>query len=297
MAKLKENRTIIVSSESPDLFTTKRLLSESNKLKYTGVWLNPYQYLISINKKPKKTKATTGLYFHRTSGIRYDDFDLLVARHHEDNHFKITNPILSLETFRKKDEQTLFFKRHDIAAVDTMIYRGELNEKYWGKLLALSSNRKYILKMIRGNQGIGVNLIEGHQSLKSILETFHAMNDQKFLIQPYIEHKKEWRLFVIKNEIIGVIERTISSDDFRGNSKRSTGKFIKKIPSEMQRESLRAASLSGLDYCGIDVMETSKGFVFLEINPVPGFLQMEELSKINIARELITRLAKEDFQK
>ncbi len=290
MAKLKDNKNILVSSESPDLYTTKRLLSESNKLKYTTVWLNPYQHLISINKKSKNKANESGLYFHRTSGTRYDDFDLLVARHHEDNHYKVTNPITSLETFRKKDEQALFFKRHGIPSIDTLIYRGELNEKYWNALQTLSSNGKYILKMIRGNQGIGVNLIEGQQSLKSLLETFHAMKDQKFLIQPYLEHKKEWRAFVIKDEIMGVIERTISKEDFRGNSKRSTGKFIKRIPKELEKEIQKAVNHSGLDYCGIDIIETKSGFAFLEMNPVPGFLQMEELSKINIARELITRL-------
>ena len=144
--------------------------------------------------------------------------------------------------------------------------------------------------MVRGNQGIGVNLVNGLQSLKSILETFNALRDQKFIIQPYIKHTREWRVFIIKNEIIGIIERKLSADDFRGNSKRSTGKIIKKISTEMQDEIIRGATLSGLDYCGVDIIDNGSNFYFLEFNPVPGFEQMEKLSGLNIARELITKL-------
>jgi hypothetical protein len=103
-------------------------------------------------------------------------------------------------------------------------------------IFSISKNNKYVLKMNRGNQGIGVNLISGTQSLKSILETFHALNDQKFIIQPYIEHKKELRIFVIKNQIMAIIEKTITSEDFRGNSKRSKARFIKTISNEIHEE-------------------------------------------------------------
>lgn len=284
------NKNILIASESPDLYTTKRLLIESKKLKCNGVWLNPYQHMISIRRKESTTEKKSGLYLHRTSGTRYDDFDLLVARHHEDMGHKITNPLAALNTFRSKDEQSLFFKRHNLPSIDTLIYRGELNENYWQEIKKLSNKEKYILKMVRGNQGVGVNLIEGIQSMKSLLETFYALKDQKFLIQPYLEHKKEWRFFVVKNEILGVIERTISPDDFRGNAKRSSGKLLKKIPAALEKVALRAVSLSGLDYSGIDIIETKEGFAILEMNPVPGFQQMEEVSRMNIAKELITRL-------
>ncbi|MGZ3809875.1 MAG: ATP-grasp domain-containing protein, partial [Bacteriovorax sp.] len=288
---LKKNKSLTVASESPDLYTTKRLLIEGKKLKYSSVWQNPYQQMLSLKRNPSANKQNFGLYLIRTSGIRYDDFDLLVGKYCEDQGHKVSNPLSSLNIFRKKDEQALFFQREGLFSIDSIIYRGELDENYWEEIKALSKNETYILKMVRGNQGIGVNLLSGAQSLKSLLETFHAMKDQKFLIQPFVEHKKEWRIFVIKNEIMGTIERSLTKNDFRGNSKRSSGKFVKKIPSMLEAEVLRAASLSGLDYFGADVIENKGQFTFLEMNPTPGFLQMEELSGLNIARELITRLS------
>ena len=287
--KIKSKRNIIVASESPHLYATKRLLNEASKLKYQNSWINPYQFIISDRTIPLVNLEQTNLYFHRTTGIRYDDFDLAVSQFHSGHGLTITNPLRALEFFRSKERQALFFLENNFNSIETVSYRGELNAKYWDIICDLSKDQKFIIKMVRGNQGIGVNLVNGLQSLKSFLETFHAMKDQKFIIQPFIEHKKEWRVFILKNEIIGIIERTLHNDDFRGNSKRSSslGKNIKKIPREIQNEALRAVNFSGLDYCGIDIIEDGKNFYFLELNPVPGFEQLEELSGLNIARELI----------
>lgn len=277
---------IIISSLNPDLFTTKRLMSEASKLKHSVSYLNPYQFLI-----PMKPKATTGHYFHRTTGTNYDDFDLIVTKHHEISGLSVTNPLERLKVFRSKDTQSLFFNEHNIPGIRTLLYRGQLTESVEEELHTLSPDQKYILKMSRGNQGIGVNILESHKSLVSVLETFQAMRDQRFLIQPYIPHKKEWRALFVRGEIIACIEKNISKEDFRGNAKRSNGKLLKKIPRELEKIAHHAYMHSGLDYAGIDLLETNKGQILvLEVNAVPGFEQAEELSGHNIARELLAYL-------
>ena len=288
-------KQITIASESIGLYTTKRMLLEAKKLSYNPHWLNPYQFLLSIPLGPKRestvNKTLPVLYFHRTSGIRYDDFDLMVSRYHESTGQTITNPLSSLEIFRNKDRQILFFAENNLPSIQTIEYRGELSDSIWEIISKLSQNQKFIIKMIRGNQGIGVNLVNGLQSLKSFLETFHAIKDQKFIIQPFIEHKREWRVFMIKNEIIGIIERTLLQDeDFRGNSKRSLGKMIKVLPKAIEEVLLLGVAQSGLDYCGVDIIDDGDNFSFLEFNPVPGFEQLENLSGLNIARELIVKL-------
>ena len=287
---IKPNKNIIVSSESPNLYTTKRLLLEATKQNHQNCWINPYNFLISKQTTPIVNLEQSNLYFHRTTGIRYDDFDMVVAQLHHNFGHKVTNPLNSLELFRNKDKQALFFIEKSLPCIETVSYRGELTDINWNIITELSAHQKFIIKMIRGNQGIGVNLVNGLQSLKSFLETFQALKDQKFIIQPFIEHTKEWRVFILKKEIMAIVERTLSREDFRGNSKRSVGKNIKKLPNEIQNEVLRAASASGLDYCGIDIIEDGDNFYFLEINPVPGFEQLEEISGLNIAGELIAKL-------
>ena len=269
------------------MYTTKRLLAEGAKLKRSTTWLNPYETHLNAHLEKNKIGGT---YFLRTTGIRYDDFDLVCAKYYALHNYKIINPLDALSIFRSKEMQAQFFIEHQFNSIPSFMYRGQLTDSIWNALLSLSPSGNYVLKMNKGNQGIGVNLIQGTQSLKSFLETFHAMKDQRFLIQPYLPHKKEWRVFIIKNEIHAIVERTISPNDFRGNAKRSSGKLITKISVEARKEIERVSLLSGLSYCGIDLILDYDGFKFLEINPVPGFEQVETLSQKNIARELITQL-------
>lgn len=277
---------IIIASLNPNLYTTKRMMEEAVKLKHSPIYMNPYQFHITQQKT-----ILEGHYYHRTTGTNYDDFDLLVSKHHELQGMKVTNPIERLKLFRSKDLQAMFFNEHNLPAIKTLMYRGDMNTNLEQVIEKLSRDGKYILKMSRGNQGIGVNYLEGQKSLQSVLETFNAMKDQKFLIQPYLSHKKEWRLFIIRGEIIACIEKNLSKEDFRGNAKRSHGKILKKIPAEMQSIAINAFNFSGLDYAGVDILLTDKEeLLILEINPIPGFEQAEELSGKNIARELISFL-------
>lgn len=286
----KKFNQIIILSESPDLYTTRRILEEANKQKISASYINPYKNTLIFEDKDSGVKHPPTLCFHRTTGIRYDEQDLTLSKYYKYLGFQITNPIENLETFRSKDTQAIFFIENKISTIPTISLRGITDKESLDKIISISKNQKYILKMNRGNQGIGVNFINGTQSLLSILETFHAINDQKFLLQPYIDHKKELRVFVVKNQILATIEKTISNDDFRGNSKRSSGRFIKNLSKEISEEIIRIATLSGLDYCGIDVVITNRKYFILEVNAVPGFKQIEELSKINVAKELILSL-------
>jgi RimK family alpha-L-glutamate ligase len=281
------NKNIIIASTSANLYTTQRLMKESVELKHSPIWINPYAVTLPVNKKP-----LSGIYLHRSTGTNYDDFDLIVTNFHEISGMKVSNPLLSIKNFRSKDQQSLFFLEHSLPSITGLFYRGEITaelESSIDKIARANKSEHFILKMSRGNQGIGVNLIESKQSLYSLLETFHAMKDQRFLIQPHIAHKKEWRFFITSKGILACIERSLNSADFRGNSKRSTGKILKKIPLELQELAEKTFTKSGLDYAGIDILESMSGeYLILEVNAIPGFEQAEKLSGKNIARELLT---------
>lgn len=286
-----EQKKIIISSLSSALYTTKRLMTEAQGLGLDSIYLNPMNF--STHNLPQFKEAT---YFHRISGTNYDDFDLLVAQCFKDQGHRITNPLENLNIFRNKDLQSLFLKRHKIPSIDSLCFRGEITPELMNGILALpqkdSSNKDaFILKTSRGNQGVGVNFIQGEKSLRSLLETFYAMKDQKFLIQAYVPHQREWRFLILNNEILAIIEKQLDPNDFRGNSKRSLAKLVTNVPLALTELAAHAFKSSQLDYAGIDILETIDGeFLVLEINAVCGFEQVESLSKLNVAREFILKL-------
>jgi RimK family alpha-L-glutamate ligase len=278
-------KLLIVASNSREFYTTKRLLEEGENIGFTAQWIHPYQQTLPL------AIPSEGIYFHRSTGTNYDDFDLIVSEEHELSGLKVVNPISAIRALRTKDQQWCFFRRYHLPHIPTIVTRGKLaNEaattiEQWSKL-----DDRFILKMSRGNQGIGVNLVRGIDSLHSFLETFEAMKDQRFLIQPYIQHKREWRLFIHRGDVLVCLEKEMTANDFRGNAKRSKSKNIpiKDIHTSLSELALNAFIQSKLDHAGIDILEDKDGkLLILEINSIPGFEAAEELSGVNIARELL----------
>lgn len=277
-----KRKKLVIASTNPELYTTRRLLEEAKKTKLKVEWINPYQSTL-----PQKT-GPADFFFHRSTGTNYDDFDLLFAEAQAIEGARILNPLPVLRRLRSKDQQWLFMLQHELPHIPTFAIRGRMHEQNWSDIQKWKCNEQYILKMTRGNQGIGVNLINGKQSLSSILETFAAMRDQRFILQPFVAHKKEWRILTRGEEILASIEKTISERDFRGNAKRAQTKVIKRIPHNLRELALQAARLAGVDYAGIDILEDEEGVLrLLEINPIPGFEAVEELTGLNIAGELL----------
>ena len=289
MLKSNQRKNLLVASQSRELYTTNRLLEEGQKLGYHSKYLNPYDSSLFINftKKPNAS-----LYLHRTTGVNFDDFDIVVSKYYESLGCKVSNPLNAIRLMRNKDEQVLFMSHQNIPTIPTYVFRGRPTSEIICDVSESLNTTTFVLKMSRGNKGIGVNYVNGIQSLQSFLETFHAMKDQKMLIQPFVKHEREWRVFIIKNEIVAVVEKKINAADFRGNADRAKPKLLKKPQLELSELAIDAFKKSGLDYAGIDIIESLKGnqkFV-CEINAIAGFEQIESLSKINIAKEILIHI-------
>lgn len=261
-------------------------MAEAKKLKLNPIHLNPFQYHLNIKKHDRLINSASH-YLFRTTGIRFDDIDLLVAMKFKAHGCQIINPLDALIENRNKDMGQLNLSIGKFPILDSLIFRGVVTNDILKEIKLLSKNQQYILKMNRGNQGIGVQLINGIDSLLSILETYHALKDQKFLLQPFTPHQKEFRILLTHNKILAVVEKIKTENDFRGNAKRAKTKLVKKVDSELIDLSQRILEHLKLQYAGIDAVVTDDGYKILEVNSIPGFESIEQLSEQNIAKELL----------
>jgi ribosomal protein S6--L-glutamate ligase len=290
-------KKLIVASESSNLYTTTRFLQEGNRLNLQSKHINPFEQLIINTAKKQNKKNYASIYLFRTTGIRFDDYDICVAQDFANNGACIVNSLFSLENFRNKDLQMGFLESQKLPFIPTLSFRGKLTAPKIAAINNLKANQTYILKTNRGNGGIGVQIIRGNDSLFSILETYNAIGDQKFIIQPFKKHTTEYRILLNKSQILAVIERKITPLDFRGNAKRSVGKLLTKIDPSLSQLAQSAIMKSNLNYAGIDLyIDEENGPTLFEINAIPGFKQAEELTKKNIAREILISIIK-DSQK
>ncbi len=295
----------LLLTQNPNTRTSTRLIQEAELLQLEAKTLNPFQETISFNSSRAKfhgalnllKEGTIGL--HRSSGVSFDDFDLLFSENLILKGALIENHPKVLRSFRDKEKQALFFFEKKIPQIPTLSIRGapltstlsEVDVVFYPYL----KDDIFILKTNRGNRGLGVNIVRGKDSLFSFLETFWAIKDQRFVLQPYIHGADEFRVFLLGGECLGgVLKQQPQPFDFRKNSERlvSSPKYItsKNLPKEILEFSHKTFENSGAFYLGLDFLMTSEGPLIIEMNCSPGFEQFEKFSKINIAREIILKL-------
>ncbi len=150
-----------------------------------------------------------------------------------------------------------------------------------------------VFKECHGSLGRQVLLVHDRKELEDIEEKYCLTQHlyEKFLS---LHQGHDYRIIVIDGKVIACMERK-NSHDFRSNiALGGTGKDVTDILDESYKElALKASEALGLLYAGIDVGVSDEGKpVFIEANGNAFFTEIEAVSKINIAKELVMAILK-----
>ncbi len=138
-----------------------------------------------------------------------------------------------------------------------------------------------VLKPLYGARGKDIIRINNEKHAKFVFEQLEALGEI-FYVQKYYEHgNSDFRLFVVDGEVIASMRRV--STNWKTNI--ATGAIGEKcIPSqEMIELALKSCKVVGGDIMGVDIMNTEKGFMVIEVNAVPGYEGLQSANpEINI---------------
>jgi ribosomal protein S6--L-glutamate ligase len=146
----------------------------------------------------------------------------------------------------------------------------------------------HIVKLATGTQGLGVILSESKSNAESIIEAFQK-TDEKVMVQKFIAESKgsDIRVFVIDDEIIGVMKRQAKPGEFRSNIHRGASSVVVKLTSAEEEVALKATKIMGLKIAGVDMLQSNEGPMVLEVNASPGLEGIEATTQIDIAKKMI----------
>ncbi len=142
-----------------------------------------------------------------------------------------------------------------------------------------------IVKLQQGTHGLGTILAESPRGLSSIVDTLQAMG-QEVIMQEFIRGR-EHRALVVGGKIVSVMSRTPAQGEFRSNLHRGGKAKRRTLPRRYLDCARRAARLMGLDIAGVDMMETPRGPVVLEVNSSPGLEGIESATATDVAQAII----------
>lgn len=146
-----------------------------------------------------------------------------------------------------------------------------------------------IIKLLEGTQGLGVVLAETKNAAKSVLEAFNGLQ-ARALVQEYIAEAKgvDLRALIVDGQVIGAMRRQSKEDEFRSNLHRGGKADYIKLSEPELRLAIKAARALKLPVCGVDMLQSNRGPLLMEVNSTPGLEGIEAATKKNIAKAIIT---------
>jgi ribosomal protein S6--L-glutamate ligase len=149
-------------------------------------------------------------------------------------------------------------------------------------------NYPIIMKFPQGTQGKGVMFADSFASASSMLDALSALK-QPFLIQEYVETGGvDFRAIVIGDKVVAAMKRKADANEIRANIHAGGVGETVELDSLTKKVAVDAARAIGADICGVDMLESTKGAVVIEVNISPGLQGISSITKTDIA-DLISK--------
>ncbi len=150
-----------------------------------------------------------------------------------------------------------------------------------------------IIKLLEGTQGLGVVLAENRKAAKSVIEAFHGLK-ARIIIQEFIKEAKgaDIRAFIVDGKVVAAMKRQAKEGEFRSNLHRGGTSEIIKLSRAEQSAAIKAAKSMGLGVAGVDMLQSARGPLILEVNSSPGLEGIEKSTGLNVAGKIIEYLEK-----
>lgn len=145
-----------------------------------------------------------------------------------------------------------------------------------------------IVKLLEGTQGYGVVLAPTRKASESIIEAFHSMK-ARVIVQEFISEAEgaDIRAFIVGNRVVGAMKRQGKEGEFRSNLHQGGVGTLIKLNKKQKEVALTASRAMNLPVAGVDMIESSRGPLILEVNSSPGLEGIEKVSGKDIAGEMI----------
>jgi ribosomal protein S6--L-glutamate ligase len=154
--------------------------------------------------------------------------------------------------------------------------------------LELVGGAPVIIKVARGTHGNGVVLAETRKAAKAVMQAFYV-EGVNFLVQEFIEESagSDIRALVVGGRVVASIKRQSLDDDFRSNTHQGGVGNAVKLTDEEVKTATRAAKAMGLPICGVDMMQSKRGPLVLEVNSSASIKTPELVTTRNVAERII----------
>lgn len=286
---------IVILSRNPDLYSTQRLVEEGEKRNHLMEVIDPLKCDIIIEKE-KPTIYYKDRYLNYVDavipriGASVTFYGCAVVRQFEMMGIFTITTSDAIQRSRDKLRSLQRLSKAGIGMPKTVFtnYSRDVEE-----VIEHVGGVPVIIKLLEGTQGLGVVLAETRNAAESVLEAFNGL-EARVIVQEFIKEAKgaDIRALLVDGQVVGAMKRQGKDGEFRSNLHRGgTAEIIKLNEAELKL-AMNAARVLKLPVCGVDMLQSARGPLLLEVNSTPGLEGIEGATEKNIAKAIITFIEK-----
>jgi ribosomal protein S6--L-glutamate ligase len=282
---------VAVLSRNPDLYSTRRLVEAGRERGHTVDVLDTLRctgHLTATGPEVHYEGARVeppDVLIPRI-GASITSYGLSVVRQFEAMGVWALNPAVGVTRSRDKLRAHQFLAKKGIALPRTAFaHQADAADD----LVRSVGGPPVVVKLLEGTQGVGVVLCETRKAAESVIQAFRGMKAH-LLVQEFVKEAggADVRLFVIGDKVVAGMKRQAADGEFRSNLHRGGTAEALRISPEERRTAVLACKALGLRVAGVDVLQSDRGPLVLEVNSSPGLEGIERATGIDVAARIVS---------
>ena len=281
---------IKILSRNSNLYSTQRLVEAAKKRNHQVEVIDPLKCDLIIEKK------NPSIYYR---GRHIEDADAVIPRIGASVTFYGTAVVRQFEmmgVFSTTESQALVRSRDKLRSLQ-VLSRARLGlpktvftnySKDVGEVIDHVGGAPLIIKLLEGTQGLGVVLAETKNAAESVIEAFNGLQ-ARVIVQEFIKEAggADIRCLVVDGHVVGAMKRQGKEGEFRSNLHRGGSASVIQLTDDEEIAAIKAAKAMGLGVAGVDMLQSSRGPLILEVNSSPGLEGIEAATGKDIAKTII----------
>ncbi len=178
-----------------------------------------------------------------------------------------------------------YFTLRLLELADVPVPRTTVTQYGRDAMRAFQRYKDVVVKPLFGSGGVGMTRVSDPEIAR---RTFRALEAQRYVmyVQEFLEHgNHDIRVFVIGGKAIAAMHRV--GPDWKTTLRRGAKPKPCKLNTELADLAVRCAKIIGLEYTGVDILETPQGYFVTEVNSSSGWQGLQKVTHLNIAKKLV----------
>ena len=142
-----------------------------------------------------------------------------------------------------------------------------------------------VVKPIFGSRGIGSTRISDPEVATRVFRTL-AFHHMVLYLQEFVRHGvSDIRAFVVGDRVIGAMRRVAGG--WKTNVSQGAKPTQLELDGDLERLAVKASTVIGCKVAGVDILESEKGPIIVELNSQPGWRGLQSVTEVDIADEVV----------